>query len=95
MNSTNLVLKRIEELEKRVKRLEDMLKKLDWARLEFFKAEENEDAIRNEWYLSKDSYFRWVVEKIMHKRWRGMPSEAMHYLGTLSDDEKKNFNNRG
>jgi len=79
----NLILRRIEDLEKRVKLLEKALSSLG-----LLTAYENED-FRSEWYQGTKGYFRWIVEKILHKKWKNMPSEAIHYLNTLNDDGKK------
>jgi DNA-binding transcriptional regulator GbsR (MarR family) len=77
------LLKRIGELEKRVNRLEEVLN-----RFGLLQTQENED-VRSEWYFGTKGFFRWVVEKVMHRKWRDIPSEAMDYLSTLSEKEKE------
>jgi hypothetical protein len=77
------IFRRIEELERRVKILEEVLQK--HGLMEPFEEED----IRSSWFRGGNGYFRWIVERILGKRWKGMPSEAMHYLSTLSDEERK------
>jgi hypothetical protein len=70
-------------LERRVKMLEEVLRR--YGLIESFEGED----VLSKWYFGTKGYFRWIVEKILHKKWKNMPSEAMHYLSTLSDEEKK------
>jgi hypothetical protein len=44
---------------------------------------------KNQWYFGKHAFWRWIVEKVLRKKWIGMPSYAMHYLDTLSEEEKE------
>jgi hypothetical protein len=81
-------LRRIEELERRVKLLEEVLRR--YGLMESFEGED----VRSKWYFGTKGYFRWIVEKILHKKWKNMPSEATRYLSTLSDEEKKRLQER-
>ena len=44
---------------------------------------------KDQWYFGKKGQYRWIVEKILHKKWKGMPSDADTYLKGLSDEERK------
>jgi hypothetical protein len=44
---------------------------------------------RDAWYFGKDGFERWIIEKILQKKWLGMPSYAMHYLLGLSEEERE------
>lgn len=44
---------------------------------------------KHAWYFSTNGFWRWIVEKVLHKKWLGMPSYAIHYLDTLSEEEKE------
>jgi len=46
---------------------------------------------RHAWYIQKDGFWRWIVEKVLGKRWKRMPSDGMHYYGSLSQEERKNL----
>jgi len=40
-----------------------------------------------EW--DKYDFWRWIIEKVLHKKWLRNPSYAMHYWRTLNDKEKE------
>lgn len=44
---------------------------------------------KDAWYFSTNSFYRWIIEKVLHKKWLGMSSYALHYLGTLTNEEKE------
>jgi hypothetical protein len=46
---------------------------------------------RDTWYFQRNGFYKWIVEKFLHKKWKGMPSDADAYLARLSEEERKNL----
>lgn len=70
-------MERLGKLEKEIKKLK---RTENW---------DSESKIKEQWYFGKDGFWRWIIEKVLHKKWLRNPSYAMHYYLKLSEDEKK------
>jgi len=41
-----------------------------------------------------DDFWKWIIEKVLHKKWLRNPTYAMRYWSTLSEEEKEKLKER-